>query len=175
MTKEPRRARPVQAPDAPFRLTMRTDSPRRRTLCVILLGLSTAIALSGLWSDASSWALLIPAGLLAAPGVALLVGWIEPSVHELILDREALRWGKVGAAQEVVLRSDVASMYFGEDAGAAELRNGERRQLPMEIIAGSMKALAHATTRLWPSMEILTRFEDGSSVSRRDPPQSSEP
>src|SRR5688572_19224700 len=106
MTKEPRRARPVQAPDAPFRLTMRTDSPRRRTLCVILLGLSTAIALSGLWSDASSWALLIPAGLLAAPGVALLVGWIEPSVHELILDREALRWGKVGAAQEVVLRSD---------------------------------------------------------------------
>lgn len=175
MTQQPREARPVQAPDAPFRLTMRTDSPRRRVLCVILLGLSTTIGLSWLWSDASPWGVLIVAGLLAAPGVGLLVGWIEPSIHELILDREALRWGKVGGEQEVVLRRDIASMYFGEDAGAAELVNGERRQLPMEIIAGSMKALAHATTRVWPSMEILTRFEDGSSISRRDPPASSAP
>lgn len=175
MTQQTRQSRPVQAPDAPFRVSMRTDSPRRRALCLILLGLSTAIGLSWLWTDVSPWALLIPAGLLAAPGIGLLVGWIEPSTHELILDREALRWGKVGAVQQVILRSDVASMYFGEDAGAAELLNGERRQLPMEIITGSMKALAHATARLWPNMEILTRFEDGSSISRRDPPTSPAP
>jgi hypothetical protein len=147
-------------PEAPFRLTMRSDSARRTTLCAILLGLSLCMVLAGLAREVPQWGYLICAVVFALPGFALAPGLIRPVVYELVLDRGALRWGKQGGEPRVVVRSEVTGMYFGDDGGAADLVTGESAQLPMEIVGGSIRALSQATARLWPDVPISTRFAE---------------
>ena len=137
---------------------MRTDNPRRSALCALLLALAACMVLAGLAREVPQWGYLICAVIFAVPGFVLAHGLIRPAVYELVLDRDALRWGKQDGAQRVVARSEVAAMYFGDDAGAADLVTGESAQLPMEIVGGSIHALWQATARLWPDVPITTRF-----------------
>jgi hypothetical protein len=138
---------------------MRSDNARRKVLCVVLLVLSGAMLRQGLAHGAPNWGWLVLSGLVALPGLSLVPGWLRPVLYELVLDGESLRWGPLNGSQVRVERREVASMYFGDDAGAADLVTGDRKQLPMQIIGIRMQALARATARLWPGTKILTRFE----------------
>jgi hypothetical protein len=151
--------------DTPFRLTMRSDHARRKILCVLLLVGSAAMVVHGLRGGTPQWGWLLLASLVALPGIALVKGLVSPVLYELVLDRESLRWGPVNGAQLQVARRDVASMYFGDESGAADLVGGDRKQLPMDIINGRMRKLSEATARLWPGTKILTRFETDVSMS----------
>ena len=139
---------------------MRTDNARRTALCAVLLGLSLCMVLAGLAREVPQWGYLICAVVFAVPGFALARGLIRPSSYELVLDGEALRWGKQGGVPRVVARSEVTAMYFGDNGGAADLVTGESAQLPMEIVGGSIRALSEATARLWPEVPISTRFAE---------------
>jgi hypothetical protein len=139
---------------------MRTDSARRKALCAVLLALAGCMVAVGLAREVPQWGYLICAVIFAAPGIAFAPGLIRPAVYELVLDCETLRWGKQGGAQRVLARAEVASMYFGDGDGGAELVSGEHAQLPMEIVGGSVEALWRATARLWPDVPVLTRFAE---------------
>ncbi|HEX6240076.1 MAG TPA: hypothetical protein VFZ61_04260 [Polyangiales bacterium] len=167
MSEQSGQARGARTQDVPFRLSMRTDNPRRRFLCVALLALALGFALAGLVGAAPRWELLLPAGLFAAPGIVLLVGWLSPAEMELVLDAHTLRWGPVGGAQESIARRQVKSLYFSDEAAGAELSNGSQAPFPMEIVGGSLQQLARAIARLWPEIEIATRFAEDLGPSER--------
>ena len=153
--------------DAPFRLSMRTDNPRRRFLCLALLSLALGFAFGGLLSAVPRWELLVPAALFAAPGLLLLRGWLRPTELELVLDADWLRWGPVGGTQEIIARRTVKSLYFSDEGAGAELLSGEQAPFPIEIVGSSMQQLARAITRLWPDIAIATRFAEDLGPAER--------
>lgn len=139
---------------------MRTDNPRRRFLCVVLLALAAGFGLGGLFGTVPRWELVLPAALFAAPGAALLRGWLRPSELELVLERDRLRWGPVGGAQQSIARQQVKALYFSDEGAGAELVTGDQAPFPIEIIGGSIRQLARALARLWPEVMIESRLAE---------------
>ena len=147
-----------------FRVTARTDDASYRWLCPVMLVLAGLALAGALTLGEDEWPLFLVSGFFAIVGMYQLIGLVWPQEYELVIDDQALHWGRTNGRYQVVPRSAVQYLMFNSstdgDMATAVLHSGTRRALPARILGTDHRPFADATKRRWPEVEIFVRGEE---------------